>query len=69
MKPSQEIAEEMVTTMTPTELRDTMAQLIEVARAAKYVNSAQSHVAQVNYNRVLSDTLIALRATGKAEWL
>jgi len=46
-----------------------LPQLIEVARAAIQRQTAMHHAEQVNTDTLLNDALIALRATGKAEWL
>jgi len=46
-----------------------LAALIEVARAANRLVAAHTSVTHHNYEALLIDALIALRETGKAEWL
>mgnify|MGYP005608967513 FL=1 len=70
MNTPQEEAEEMVTTMTPTELRDILAQYIAVARAANGLSMGSdwnhgTHAKEHGYRQQLIDALQALRATEK----
>lgn len=49
-------------------LRETaIVELIAVARAANQLVSATTHAAQFNYEELLAESVIALRATGKVE--
>ena len=70
MNTPQEEAEEMVTTMTPTELRDILAQYIAVARAANGLSMGSdwnhgTHAKEHGYRQQLIDALKAIRATRK----
>lgn len=72
MKTPQEESEEMVTTMTPTELRNILAQHIAVARAANGLSMGSdwnhgTHAKEHGYRQQLIDALQSLRATGKVE--
>ena len=46
-----------------------LAALIDVARAAAQLVTVPPSVTHHNYEALLTDALIALRETGKAEWL